>query len=739
MRILQHFTHYTVSLIMFNVLGLSLVFASTAKISEPGKYSGYSNIIYESWNRSSEYVTVSDGTKLAMDIFRPMHEGKLVSTPLPVIFIFTPYGRGMNILNKENIPVTGPKGNALTLYTPSGSYALHGGLVKLIKSGYVIACADVRGLGASYGSRAAGNDRVEARDAHDLIEWLGARHYSDGNVAMWGASYFGQTVLEAISTKPSHLKAAYFGVTNFNSYDAWARGGITRGSAGEVEPDPEKEVKSAVPVDGDIDNDGDGYPDQLWEAVNEHVNNGKFTQLLQSLPYRNSLSEHYENGSSSYWEDTSGSNYLEQIKQGGVPAYVFGAWYDFLRRDTVMTFANWPNPVKMVLTQGVHGDSITGLPNQLNQLSEIHRFFDFWLKGVENGVMEEPPVYYSTITTPKSKKNRPDKFMPNVVSWNFASQWPPHNLHNVELFLDNDSTESTSINKDAHLRTKAPDSEIGKDIYQVDYTITTDLEPVVGASIPSGKEFDEKGLTYTTDPLSKDMKVNGLPVMNLWAASDNRDADFIVILEDVDADGNSFYVSDGRLRASLRKVNQPPYNFLGLPWHRSYAEDESMLIPEDPVKLEITMMPTSYKFKKGHRIRLSIVASLGKVFNLDKEKNENAPQYISVYRNKTKPSNISLPTSKNSNTFSGNLMVDSEELKFSGKGKLYIGSKVLYLGFNNEWIQCKSVLYKKQRLNEKYICQSKLGKLSATTKNTISGEIITLEGPGVNFKGIAKP
>ncbi len=651
------------TLCILGLMVLSPVMAFAEKVSKPGEYSGYSEAVYDGWKRSSQYVAVTDGTRLAMDIFRPVENGELVTTPLPVIFIFTPYGRGMNILTKDGDPITGPKGNGITLYTPVGSYALRGGLAKLIKYGYVIACADVRGLGASFGARGAGNDRTEAGDAYDLIEWLGTQDFSDGNVAMWGASYFGQTVLEAISTMPPHLKAAYFGVTNFNFFDAWGRGGITRGSAGEVAPDPETEVKSAVPVDGDVDSDGDGYPDQLWEAVNEHLNNGAFTGLLQKLPYRDSLSELYEDGTSPYWEDTSPSNYLPEIEQGGVAAYVFGAWYDFLRRDTIMTFANWPNPVKMLLTQGVHGDSITGLPTQLNQLAEVHRFFDYWLKGIDNGVMDEPPVYYATAQTPKTNPDTPNRRVPNAKSWQFATQWPPHNTSKVNLYLHEGASESAPSVNDGRLTVKAPDSQADKDDYQADYSITTDLEPVVGAPVPSGAEFDEKGLTYTTDLLPADMKINGLPVMNLWVSSDNRDADFIVTLEDVDPDGNSYYVSDGRLRASLRKVNQPPYYFLGLPWHRAYAEDESKLTPGDPVKLEITMMPTSYVFAKGHRIRLAVVCSQGKIFNLDPETDDDAPTMVSVHRDKNHQSHIVLPMSKDSNVCRGTLKIDNGDFQ----------------------------------------------------------------------------
>ncbi|MAR89811.1 MAG: hypothetical protein CML06_02870 [Pseudomonadales bacterium] len=607
-------------------------------VSQPGHYQGYSEARFGGWRRSSQYVAVSDGTRLAMDLFRPVQNGKVVEEPLPVIFIFTPYGRGMSLFK-------GVGGEALNAFTPVGSYIFRGGLTSLVRYGYVIACADVRGLGASYGSRAAGNDRVEARDARDLIEWLDTQPFSDGNVGMWGASYFGQTVLEAISTNPPYLKAAYFGVTNFNYYDAWARGGITRGSAGEVAPDPEREVKFAVPVDGDVDADGDGYPDQLWEAVNQHLDNGAFTGLLRDLPYRDSLSPDYLNAAKPYWEDTSASNYLDTIERSGVAAYVFGAWYDFLRRDTVMTFANWPNPVKMLITQGVHGDSIIGSPFRLNQLAEVHRFFDYWLKGIDNGIMDEPPVYYATLTTPKTYRFFPGWRIPRVKRWQFAASWPPPDVATQSWFLGAGPTGTAPSVNDGSLLRQSPAAASGSDRYRADFSITTDLEPVVGASVPGGAEFDRKGLTYTSPPLRHRLTLDGLPVMNLWLAADNRDADIFVVLEDVAPDGTSHYVSDGRLRASLRQTHTPPYDFLGLPWHRAYARDENLLTPGQPVRLEITMMPSSYEFPEGHRLRLVVLNAMGKVFNMTPQTNPDAAREVRVYRSQALASYLSLPVS----------------------------------------------------------------------------------------------
>lgn len=121
-------------------------------------------------------------------------------------------------------------------------------------------------MGASYGVRETPGDRVEARDAHDLIEWPAVQPWCSGKVGTFGLSYLGQTQLEALSTQPPHLKASYVGQTDFDKNDGWSRNRIPRRSGGEVPPSPEQEVLDVVPVDGDLDADGDGRPDELWEA-----------------------------------------------------------------------------------------------------------------------------------------------------------------------------------------------------------------------------------------------------------------------------------------------------------------------------------------------------------------------------------------------------------------------------------------------------------------------------------------
>ncbi len=189
-------------------------FAQTERISKPGVYSGYAKPVADGSQRFSQYVAVRDGVKLAVDFYRPTLKGQLVTTPFPVIWQFTPYRRALY----DNA------GNVISRQADT--------LLELTKYGYVIAVADVRGKGASFGFRKSMHGRQEVEDSYDLTEWFAAQSWSSGKVGMFGGSYNGGTVAGAVTAAPPHLKAVFFGITDFNMYNGWVRGGIMRYSVG---------------------------------------------------------------------------------------------------------------------------------------------------------------------------------------------------------------------------------------------------------------------------------------------------------------------------------------------------------------------------------------------------------------------------------------------------------------------------------------------------------------------------
>ena len=147
-----------------------------------------------------------------------------------------------------------------------------------------------------------------------------------------------------------------------------------------------------------------------------------------------------------------------------------------------------------------------------------------------------------------------------------------------------------------------------------------------------------KGLLYETAPLSADVQITGHPAINLWVSSTATDGDFIATIQDVGPDGAAkSYNVQGQLRASLRKLQNAPYNNLGLPWHGFYQADVTPLVPGKPVELAFDILPISMIFKAGHRIRLVINFSSRSTPKLDP-----APR-VTIYRDSTHRSHLTLP------------------------------------------------------------------------------------------------
>jgi putative CocE/NonD family hydrolase len=182
----------------------------TDRISQLGQYSGYSTTAYTEWVRTSQYVRVRDGTQLAVDIIRPAINGAAVEDRLPVLLTYERYHRAR----------MSPDGNLLTqveLWPFAKTWLNHG---------YVVVAADMRGTGASFGTRPGEFLDSDSTDAYDVIEWISSQPWSDGSVGMYGLSYPGMTQWMAAGAAPLALKAIVPAMTMFDLYSFTYPGGV---------------------------------------------------------------------------------------------------------------------------------------------------------------------------------------------------------------------------------------------------------------------------------------------------------------------------------------------------------------------------------------------------------------------------------------------------------------------------------------------------------------------------------
>jgi putative CocE/NonD family hydrolase len=157
---------------------------------------------------------------------------------------------------------------------------------------------------------------------------------------------------------------------------------------------------------------------------------------------------------------------------------------------------------------------------------------------------------------------------------------------------------------------------------------------------PNRTEADTLLLVYDSQPLGKDMEVTGHALVDIFVSSSTNDAQLFVYLEDVDENGNVEYVTEGELRALHRKVSneKAPYKMVG-PYHSFLREDGEALKEGEVAEMKFSMLPISYLFKKGHRVRVAIAGADADQF---RNMTNDEPQYT-IHRSFKYPSRVELP------------------------------------------------------------------------------------------------
>lgn len=563
-----------------------------ARTSKFGQYEGYSEPVYTEWVRTSQYLEMSDGVKLAMDIIRPAENGKPVAKPLPTVWTYYRYHRARE---KE--------GKILSLVDRVPS------LQTLIKYGYVIVAVDARGTGASYGKGDKGpNTPQEARHVYEITEWLSNQPWCDGNIGMSGHSYSANMQFRGAAESPPHLKAIFPSMASFDLYQIFYRGGVfpDKAAQGLSRGLRHWDVESqTVPVDEDT------AGVMLTEARKEHEQNVDPYTFLKTYTYRDT-----DVNDIRFWIDNNLMTYIEEINDARIPVYQWAGWYDFLIGDAFRWFVNLSVPQKLAVGPWAHSSYDWYDFLSVEQL----RWFDYWLKGIDNGILDEPPLHYVVI-------EGPDKH-----TWHNTKTWPLPESENIPFYFHNGKSGSVQSVNDGILSTVEPVDDKGYDTYLTDYDATSEGDDM--------SENDAKGLTYTTSPLEKNITVIGHPVITLYVATAADDGDFYVYLEEVDEDGVSRCLTDGILRASHSALSKPSFNNLGLPFHRHFKEDVKLLAGNKPVSLSFDLLPISKVFKVGHRIRVTITCA-DKSYT--EERRKDPPPTVTLYRSQQYPSHIILP------------------------------------------------------------------------------------------------
>lgn len=587
------------------------------KLSAPGQYQGFSEKKYRDCIRKSVYVTASDGVKLALDYFIPAQGGIPVSEPLPVLFHFTPYGRVQygRVAKFFNFGAADDIADDEIVFNDNAME----GLFDLWQYGYVLAVADCRGTGASFGVRITTNSVREAEDGRDIVEWLADQPFCNGKIGTFGLSYHGGTQLELMRFAPRGLSAAFVGCTDLDKYDGWFRGGIPRAFGSEpdiIYGNTQEEIDKTIEMlaADTVPVDEDNSRDMLRAAIKQHVSNGRQIPIMRDLIYRDS---YLEASCGRHWQVIGNSYYLKELNDAAIPTYLAGGVFDVFRKETVSFWNNLTVPRKMLLGPWYH----TAPKIDISWSTEALRWFDYWLKDIQNGIMDEAPICVKQAEFNFAKGT---VYGSRTGSYFESEVWPPEGSKPGICYL----TQSQSLSGDIQ-----PEGTFS---HTCRYGCVTSIESVYSTKpsgpllmpvrpVPDAEKLvmDRIGSTFTGGPLKNDLAIAGHPMAYLsfiltdcgWM-KDNVDLDMFVSLVDYDPmSGEGFLVTGGQLRTSLRKESDEcHYDTAGLPWHRCCEGDNEWLKTGEKYDLKIDMLPTAYTFKKGHCLRISITNSLNNTY-----------------------------------------------------------------------------------------------------------------------------
>lgn len=547
---------------------------------------------------SSLYLPMRDGVRLAVSVTRPAtSDGKSADGRFPVVWTHT---LGISAATRNGVDefATGPRAKG------------YGGVLGLARLGYVVVQVARRGAGPSFGTRRGYNDRAEAFDAYELIDWLAAQPWSTGAVGVYGCSNTGDAAMHAVTSGNPNLKAAWAGCFSWEKYDGFLRGGVFANWGAGPDRTLEQDMAN-TPVQGDE------AKTLLRQAAEEHQKASPLRSLWPGMPYRDSWSDSTE---SRFWYEGSVAAYGKQIDRSGTALYIQGGWHDDLRGQGLTTFASVAVDRRIVIGPWTHCGN-----GDFDLLSEMHRFFDWKLKGLDTGLGRQARIQYYVMNAPEGR------------AWRGTDVWPVVGTKTTRFFLAQPSRRGAS------LASAAPRGEGAGATFAVRYDVDCPtVQPGPGGLLTGAPPcpVEHGGPRFDSAPLSADTEVTGDAIADLWVSSTTPDANVFVYLEDVAPDGKATPVTDARLKASLRKVGKPPYANFGLPWHRSHAEDAQPLKAGEPVRMTFAFLPASYVFKAGHRIRISVA---GADYRERVRTSPSSVPMLTLHRTSAHPSSVVLP------------------------------------------------------------------------------------------------
>lgn len=532
-----------------------------------------------------------DGTRIAVDVLLP--EGLEAGRRVPAVVLQTRYVRGFDY--------RWPFGRFLRGRFDATAE-------EIVRHGYAWLMVDARGSGASFGTRPYPYAPDEVHDGEEVLDWIVAQPWSNGRVGAWGSSYDGGAALFLASRRHPALRAI---MPRFVMFDAYAEGVFPGGlhlkwltdTWGSLATALDKNaphefvgVKARVAVRGARPVTGDSDASLLRAAVAEHGGNGDVRALVDGIVYR-------DDPSPTHPELTlaaiSPHACMDDINASGVAPYVVTSWLDasFVLSGIHLFLSSSHPHRKLTIGPWDHGAWNNISPFSAAQKPEFDhdgealRFFDCHLKDVRTGILNEAPVHYFTMGEER---------------WKSAATWPPPGAKPVRLYLAPEGRLTECPPSEAEAFDElVPDYGVGTGSRsRWDSLVNLDHGPI---EYPDRAAQDARLPCYTTAPLDSPVEVTGHPMVEIYVSSTADDGSFFVYLEDIWPDGRVVYVTEGLLRAAFRDIpDSPPAYPSPVPIRRYLRSDARPLVAGEVARLPFDLYPISYRFDRGHRIRVVV-------------------------------------------------------------------------------------------------------------------------------------
>ncbi len=528
-------------------------------------------------------VRMPDGTLLDGNIYHPRSDERF-----PVILGAHAYNKDLQ--SKPMRPVG---------FTPMRGYMESGDSTFFARRGYVHAVFNVRGSGKSEGFYQLMGP-VEVQDTCDLIDWLAEQPWSSGAVGMFGVSYFAKLAKATAAANPTPLKAIFAPFAGADEYRhrSYHGGILAHGFLAHWRNSLHLPRYHSL------------YKEMVGEAAfQQALEQAKLDEEIMAISVLREALQNPEAGTNSLIVDVVLNPFdgpfwharRARDTNARVPAYLGGCWgnYGLHLPGAFTAWKEWQGPKKMVIGPGIY------LDRPLYQYQDASlRWFDYWLKGIDNGVMDEPPIRC---------------FIPPTGEWKSLADWPPPEARWMTFFLHADGILSEH-----------------------------ELWPGDGADAFNESNFEHGSLTYRTPPLVENTEVLGPSVLTLYLSTTDTEALVFVTLLLIDRDGKEHELTRGWLRASQRRLRDDSER-----WEPVLAHEErAALEPGQIYKLKIPIVPTARLFQAGERIAIRIKGAddepaLTSLQALARNHlRRPLPARITIHHDESHPSHLDLPITR---------------------------------------------------------------------------------------------